>query len=40
MSADAPLSAEDAARFAANAEAIIDNVAGFIRASGRSYPSP
>jgi MoxR-like ATPase len=31
MSADAPLSAEDAARFAANAEAIIDNVAGFIQ---------
>ena len=31
MSAEAPLSAEDAARFATNAEAIIDNVAGFIQ---------
>lgn len=31
MSAEAPLSPEDATRFAANAEAIIDNVAGFIQ---------
>ena len=31
MSAEAPLSPEEAARFAANAEAIIDNVAGFIQ---------
>ena len=31
MSAQAPLSPEEAARFAANAEAIIDNVAGFIQ---------
>jgi MoxR-like ATPase len=31
MSAEAPLSPEEATRFAANAEAIIDNVAGFIQ---------
>ncbi|MFZ4511174.1 MAG: AAA family ATPase [Candidatus Nanopelagicales bacterium] len=31
MSAEAPLSPEEAARFAANAEAIIHNVAGFIQ---------
>lgn len=31
MSAEAPLSPEEAARFASNAEAIIDNVAGFIQ---------
>jgi MoxR-like ATPase len=31
MSAEAPLSPEDATRFAANAEAIIDNVASFIQ---------
>ena len=31
MSAEAPLTPEEATRFAANAEAIIDNVAGFIQ---------